>query len=79
MAEQMTLEQAQAATVKAQREKNSILATQKHDRALLKANQSAKLKVFSKAVNDALAAEMVIRRAQAKAEAMAAAEGASDA
>jgi len=71
MAEQTALEAAQAATVKAQREKNGILANQKHDRSQLKASQSAKLRLFSKAVNVALADEMKIRRALAKAEAKA--------
>ena len=71
MAEQTALEAAQAATVKAQRQLNNELAHQKRARSVLRASQFADRKPFSKAVNLALAEEMKIRRALAKAEAKA--------
>ena len=73
MTEQMTLEAAQAATVQAIRAKNAVLIDQKASRAKAKANQAGEIKIFNKTIADCLAREMVIRRAQAKAEAQAAA------
>ncbi|HUU92671.1 MAG TPA: hypothetical protein VM238_15840, partial [Phycisphaerae bacterium] len=78
MAEQeLTLEQAQAATVEAVKDKNVLVAAQKAAVVRLRMGHAAELKTHNKAIRDALATEMKIRRKLAKAEAEQTAEEAT--
>ena len=72
-----TLEQAQAETVEAVMRKNSAVATQRADMAERRAAYADELKPFNRVIAKALATEMKIRRAQAKAAATKAADEAA--